>query len=258
GANHCALWQLVEVVVLVAYEGIGRVFPFADGNQAKAFREFHGYVFHGMNSQICTAVEHGFFQLLDEQPLAANLGQRNVQDLVALSFDFDQLDGDMAVKPFQLGLDKFCLPQCQGTAAGCDAKDTFGHGTHCRSEKCAPRLPCDRKKVPREAVLYLFCTPSGGGLMFLQPLTHMAGESASEGKASGQLSESKKALAVWTAAKCLNKASAHQRVLVNSQQMFGVSLFQLLQGVFTHGLASGVVQGYVFLVGLTVVNVGQI
>src|SRR5690606_41149817 len=97
--------DLLEVVVLVAYEGIGPVFPFADGNQAKAFREFHGYVFHGMNSQICTAVEHGFFQLLDEQPLAANLGQRNVQDLVALSFDFDQLDGDMAVTPFELGLD---------------------------------------------------------------------------------------------------------------------------------------------------------
>ncbi len=132
--------QGVNVVIVVADEGIGRVFPFADRHQPQSFREFHGHVFHGVDGQVCAAVQHSFFQFLDEQALAADFGQRHVQDLVTLGLYLDQFHGDVVVQPFQLGLNEFRLPQRKGAAAGCNAKGTFGHDTHCRFGKMSAKV----------------------------------------------------------------------------------------------------------------------
>src|SRR5690554_3274726 len=69
GANHGALGQLVQVVVVVADKGIGGIFALTDGDQPQALRELHGYVFHGVHGKVGAAVQHGFFQFLQNRPL---------------------------------------------------------------------------------------------------------------------------------------------------------------------------------------------
>jgi hypothetical protein len=157
---------------VVADERVGGGAALADGNQSQTFREGHGDVFHGVHGEVGAAVEHGFLEFLYEQGFAADLGQWHVQDFVALGLDFDQLNGDAAVESFQFSFNEFCLPQRQGAAAGCNAKSSCRHGTHCRWEKCFPWLPCDFEKVP-------LCGGSitlGGepaGRLLLQPLANL-------------------------------------------------------------------------------------
>ena len=51
-----------------------------------------GHILHGMDGQINPAVQQGVFNFLDKEPFAAHLGQRHVQDLVALGGNSDQFN----------------------------------------------------------------------------------------------------------------------------------------------------------------------
>ncbi len=120
GADDCAGRHVVERGVLVRHEGIQRHLALAGGDQREALRQHHRHVLHRMHRDVGAAVEQGVFELLDEQPLAADLGERAVEDLVAAGGHAEQFDAARRIQCFQTRLDVFGLPQGEAAFAGCD------------------------------------------------------------------------------------------------------------------------------------------
>src|SRR5690625_909800 len=85
----------------------------ADHRQAESLGKLHRHVFHGVDGQVSAVLQQGCFQLFDEQPLAADLGQRRVENLVATGREADQLHLEVGVQSLQLGFDVLRLPQGQ-------------------------------------------------------------------------------------------------------------------------------------------------
>ena len=75
-----------------------------------------------MHRQVGLVGQQRRFQLLDEQALATDLGQRGVQQLVAAADHRDQADSQPGVQLFKTRLDVFGLPQGQGALAGGDSQ----------------------------------------------------------------------------------------------------------------------------------------
>lgn len=117
GADYGSLRQLINLAEAVGNKGIARIFALADGVQAEPLGELHRHVFHGVHGDVGPSLQHGGFQLLDEQPLAAHLGERGIQDLVTLSAHGHQLDLQLGVQGFQPVFDEVGLPQGQGALA---------------------------------------------------------------------------------------------------------------------------------------------
>ena len=77
-----------------------------------------------MYGNVGFAIEHGSFQLLDEQALAANLGQWRVQQLVTTADHGYQGHLQTGMGLFQAGLDVLGLPQGQSALTGGDTDFT--------------------------------------------------------------------------------------------------------------------------------------
>ena len=75
--------QLGQRGVGVGDEGVARVGALEHGAQLERGLQIDRHVLQGVHGQIGAAVEQGGFEFLDEQALAAHLGQCAVQDLVA-------------------------------------------------------------------------------------------------------------------------------------------------------------------------------
>ena len=71
-----------------------------------------------MDGDVCPTVRKGGFELLDEQPLATNLRQRHIQNLVAPGGHADDLDVGRRVKRAQLCGRPFTLHHCETALAG--------------------------------------------------------------------------------------------------------------------------------------------
>ena len=80
-----------------------------------------------MHGQVGGTVQQGFLDLLDEQALAAHLGQGDIQDDVAAGLDDAQADVQAGFQGLKAGFDVFGLPKGQLTAAGGD-DEIFAHG----------------------------------------------------------------------------------------------------------------------------------
>ena len=65
-AHHRPQGQAVDVGIQITDPGIPRLFTGENDRQRQTMRQRHGHIFHGMNGDIGTTVEQGFFQLLDE------------------------------------------------------------------------------------------------------------------------------------------------------------------------------------------------
>ena len=91
-----------------------------------------------MHGQICPPFKQGFLYFLDEQPLAADLGQRHVKDDVSTGFQDEQLDIQPGMPLLQQSLDMIGLPQGQRAAPGCYDKFFHAFSTGCR--KTSPSL----------------------------------------------------------------------------------------------------------------------
>ena len=83
--------------MLVRNERIVRVFAFADGGQHETFRQIHRHVFQRMHGEVGAPVFQRGFQLLHEQTLAADLGQRHIENLVALGGHAQYADLDLRI-----------------------------------------------------------------------------------------------------------------------------------------------------------------
>ncbi len=117
GADHGALRQCFYLAETVGNEGIARIFALTDGVQAQPLGELHRHILHGVDGDVGAALQHGGFQLLDEQPLATHFGERGIQDLVTLSAHGHQLDLQLGVQGFQPVFDEVGLPQGQWALA---------------------------------------------------------------------------------------------------------------------------------------------
>ena len=92
GADHRALGQGIDTGKVVGDKRVARILSLPHRRQHKTRRQLHGHVLQRVHGQMSlTHFERGF-QFLDEQTLAAHLGQGAVQDLVAACGHAQKLD----------------------------------------------------------------------------------------------------------------------------------------------------------------------
>ena len=125
GAHHRAWRHVGEAFVAVGDKGVERAFARGDAGQGELLTHQHRHVLHRMHGDVGTAVEQRVLEFLDEQSLAADLGQRSVEDLVATRGHAQQFDATGGIQSLEAGLDMLCLPQGKTTFTGGD-DDTLG------------------------------------------------------------------------------------------------------------------------------------
>ena len=128
GADNASGWQFGKGFGLVADKSIARVFAFQHTRKDDALRQPGRYVLHGMNSQVDAAIKHGVVYFPGEQALAANFGQRPIQDHVAGRLDNDDFGSICHFRKAgnQQGFNFFSLGQRQRAATGADTKGFYG------------------------------------------------------------------------------------------------------------------------------------
>ena len=131
GTHHRIGRKFIQRGIPGAHEGIARIGPRHHCRQVETFGQVHRHILERMHGQFGTPVEQRHLQFLGEQPLAADLGQRPVQDLVSAGGHAQQRDacGRMAGAQ-QLG-HMVGLPECQSAFARGNAQGGgiggFGH-----------------------------------------------------------------------------------------------------------------------------------
>ena len=83
GTDHRARRQVIKRRMAIGDEGIERHFARPDGDQRELGLHDHRHILHGMHGKIRRTIHQRGFQFLDEEPLAAHLGQRAIENLVA-------------------------------------------------------------------------------------------------------------------------------------------------------------------------------
>src|ERR1700687_1807297 len=76
--------------VSLRYPGVARVVALHDRRQHEAGRHVHRHILERMHREIGAAIGHRLLELLDEKTLAADIGQRLIDDAVALRGDAQQ------------------------------------------------------------------------------------------------------------------------------------------------------------------------
>ena len=127
GADAGALRQFGQRRKLVGHERVARIFALQHGRQLEAFGQVHRHVLQRMHRQVGVASFQRGFEFLDKQPLAAHLGQRAVQNLVAARGHAQQLHLQPETGLQQLA-NMLCLPQREAAFAGGD-DEGFGHAS---------------------------------------------------------------------------------------------------------------------------------
>lgn len=83
GSDQSAARQGGDVVEPIGDERITRILALQHRGQLEAVGQMHGHVLERVNGQVRVAALERQLEFLDEQALAANLGQRAIEDLVA-------------------------------------------------------------------------------------------------------------------------------------------------------------------------------
>ena len=93
-------------------------FALGDGSDGKPLGDVRRHVLHAVDGYVHAPVPQGLLDLLDEETLAAHLGERHVEDLVALGLDDRELDGHPGEARQQRRADPLGLPQRKLAARG--------------------------------------------------------------------------------------------------------------------------------------------
>ena len=83
-ADARAAGQLREIEIAIRDERVARILARGDRREREALRHVHRHVLQRMHGEIGAALGHRDLELLDEQALAADVGERLVEDPVAL------------------------------------------------------------------------------------------------------------------------------------------------------------------------------
>ena len=121
GADAGAFAKSGEIRAVVGDEAIADVFAAQNRGKRKAGRRFGGNVFHAVNGDVDGIVEERFFELLDEDSLSADFGERSLREFVAACFDDDDFAFDAGGLE-DLAADEFGLPLGEEAAARADAE----------------------------------------------------------------------------------------------------------------------------------------
>ncbi len=131
GADHAAGRQIGQAFVLVRDEGVARVLALADHRQLESRRQFHRHVLHRMHGQIGLSRLQRHLELLDKQALAADFGQRDIENLVAARGHAQNAHRAAGMQRAQAISDMLRLPHGEGTFTGGDGQDMHGGRIDC-------------------------------------------------------------------------------------------------------------------------------
>jgi hypothetical protein len=84
--------------------------------------ELHRHIFQRMHRGIGAAFQHGHFQLFQKQTLAADLRQRDIEDLIAAGGHRHRLDLQTGMRRAQQGSDMVGLPERECAFTGGQAE----------------------------------------------------------------------------------------------------------------------------------------
>lgn len=118
-ADHRPFRQIVERPVFQRQKGIAHVLARQEVVEDQPVRQHGRHILGGMHGKIEIAPLQTGLDLLGEQPLAADLGQRTILDAIAGRRDGDDLDIRQSLAPggFETGLDLVRLSESQRAAA---------------------------------------------------------------------------------------------------------------------------------------------
>ncbi len=106
-------------------QDVGGIFTLGNRPDTKPLRHVGRHVFHAVDRQIDSSLQQSLFDLFDEQSLAADFGQRNVENFIAFGLDGDELNRKGREVFQQFRLNPIGLPQGQRALSGPDAKTLF-------------------------------------------------------------------------------------------------------------------------------------
>ncbi len=129
GAHDRARRQRGQAVAAVREQGVARVLARQDGGDLQALGQPGRHVLHGVHRDVDAPLEQRLLDLLGEQALAADLGERAVLHRVAGGLDDDDLDrrrlGQLAVHRGEARAHLTGLGERQGAAARTQANKRF-------------------------------------------------------------------------------------------------------------------------------------
>ena len=131
GADAAARGQLRERAPGAADQGVASVRAGADGAEDESVGQLRRHVLHGVHGDVCIACEQALLQLLEEQALAAEVGER-LHGAVPGGADAQQFAAQ-AVRARQRLRHQLGLPQRQRAGAGGDAAGGHGRGLRIRT-----------------------------------------------------------------------------------------------------------------------------
>ena len=153
-----------EVEVAVGHERVARILARGDRRQREALRHVHRHVLERMHGEIGAALGHRDLELLDEQPLAADVGERPVEHPVALRRHAEQLDLAAGIERREPRADVLGLPQRQRGFARRDrqaAGRQRAWGSECGNGSMASIVPSAMARESLEAGYVRGAEPSG-------------------------------------------------------------------------------------------------
>src|SRR5215831_7306594 len=95
----------------VGDERVAGIFAFRDRTEVESFGKLKWDIFKAMDCNVDAAVEQRFIDFLGEEPLAANIRQRHIENFIASSFNGNELDAQARPMLFQFGLGPGRLPE---------------------------------------------------------------------------------------------------------------------------------------------------
>ena len=93
------------------------IFTFRNGRRSNTIGQLEGHIFEAVHGKIDAAVEQRFIEFFCEQSLAADLRQRNVENLVAGGLDRNEFDRAARPAVLQFRFHPVRLPQRQRAAS---------------------------------------------------------------------------------------------------------------------------------------------
>src|SRR5256714_2242322 len=109
-SNDASRRQRFEARAQVRHEAVARVLSRGDRSQTKDLGQAHRHVLRGVHCNIGPPVLERGLKLLDEKALAADLGERPIDDLVASRGDSEDAHLAMRIQTLELTCDVLGLP----------------------------------------------------------------------------------------------------------------------------------------------------
>jgi hypothetical protein len=120
GAHIRTFGQVFKSDLIARQQCVPGVFALGDSSQVETVRKESGHIFHAMDGDVDLIRQHRLLDFLNEEPLAADLCQRDIKDLVSRCLYFGERCSHAGIFFFDLRFHPFCLPERQRAASGAD------------------------------------------------------------------------------------------------------------------------------------------